>query len=275
MTRTYSLAYMTSHRCTPVETISIAARLGYAYVGLRPWPNTPDGPHQPLIGQPQALREAQAALKDTGVRVFDLEIIRLGADFDVHRWEALYELGAALQARNILVVADDREETRLSAHYGRLCEALRPYGLNADLEFMAWTGVRDAQSALRVVRTAGTPSNAGILVDALHVGRSTTTLEDLKALPPELLHYAQMCDGTAGTHFSDEELIHTARCERLFPGEGTIDLAGILDALPQDIPISVEIIHLEREARHDPLAWAARCLEATRHMVEDRPPARP
>jgi sugar phosphate isomerase/epimerase len=268
MPRTYSLAYMTSHRCTPVQSVSIAAQLGYAYVGLRPWPNVPAGPHQPLIGQPEALRETLAAMRDTGVKVFDLEIIRLQPEFDVQAWAALYELGAALQARNILVVSDDRDEARVSTHFGQLCEALAPYGLKAELEFMAWTGVRDARAAMRVLHAAGSPSNAGILVDALHVGRSTTTLEDLRAIPREWLHYVQLCDGAAGTHFTDEELIHTARCERLFPGEGTIDLAGILQSLPEDLPISVEIIHLAREATSDPLDWAGRCLDATRRMVD-------
>lgn len=268
MPRTYSLAYMTSHRCTPVQSVSIAARLGYAHVGLRPWPNAPGGPHQPLIGQPQVLRETLAALRDTGVGVFDLEIIRLQPAFDVHAWDALYELGATLQARNILVVSDDRDESRVGTHFGQLCEALRPYGLKAELEFMAWTGVRDAQAAMRVLRAAGSPSNAGVLVDALHVGRSTTTLQDLQSIPRDWLNYVQLCDGTAGTHFTDDELIHTARCERLFPGEGTIDLNGILQALPQDLPISVEVVHLAREATSDPLDWARRCLQATRRVVD-------
>lgn len=268
MTPTYSLAYMTSHRCTPVQSISVAARLGYGLVGFRAWPNTPDGPHQPLIGHPEAVRETLAALRDTGVGVLDLEIIRLNADFDVHTWDALYELGAMLGARHILVVGDDRDEGRLADHYAQLCDALRPFGLTADLEFMAWTAVPDARSALRVLRAAGSPSNAGILVDALHVGRSHTTLDDLRALPAEWLHYQQLCDGTAGTGFTDEELVHTARCARLFPGEGTIDLRGILQALPASLPVSVEIVHLLREAATDPLDWAAQCLQATRRVVE-------
>ena len=36
-------------------------------------------------------------------------------------------------------------------------------------------------------------------------------------------------------------LIHTARFERLFPGEGEIDMLGILAALPAGIPFALEI----------------------------------
>lgn len=268
--RTWSLAYLTAHRCTPPEAIRLAAAEGYACVGLRLWPNAPGAPQQQLLGQPEVLRETQAALRDTGVGVFDLEIIRLDADFHAHRWDALYEAGAALQAQAILVAGDDPDEARLTQNYAHLCEVMRPYGLTADLEFMPWTAVPHAQAALRIVRNAGTPSNAGILVDALHFGRSATTLDDIRAIPRALLHYAQICDAEAGTHLSTEQMIHTAREERLLPGEGSIDLHGLFDALPADLPVSVEIINKPRAERFDPPQWAAACLQASRPFVEGK-----
>lgn len=264
MTRPYSLAYLTSHRCTPVEAIRTAADTGYRFVGLRLWPNAPGAPQQHLLGQPEVLRETVAAQRDTGVGVFDLEIIRIDADFDPHRWDALYDAGAALKARAILVAGDDTDEARLTANYARLCEVMQPYGMSTDLEFMPWTAVTDAQAALRIVRNAGTPANAGILVDALHFGRSTTTLDDIRAIPRALLHYAQICDAEAGTHFTTEEMIHTARCERLLPGDGSIDLRSLFDALPADLPISVEVVNFAREAHTGPRDWAAECLAASR-----------
>lgn len=262
MARALSLAYLTASRCTPAEAVQLAAQNGYAFVGLRPWPNAPDAPHQALLGRPEILRETQAAMRDTGVGVFDLEIIRIDADFDPHRWDALFEAGATLDAKAFLVAGDDRDEARLTESYARLCEVLQPLGMTANLEFMPWTAVPDARSALRIVNNAGRPANAGILIDALHFGRSTTTLDDIRAIPRELLHYAQICDAEAGTHFSTEQLIHTARCERLLPGEGSIDLQGLFAALPHDLPVSVEIVNLEREAQESPQQWAARCAAA-------------
>lgn len=270
MTRIYSLAYLGAHRCTPVEAIQVAAAEGYGYVGLRPWPNAPGAPQQHLLGDSKALRETVAAQRDTGVGVFDLEIIRINEGFDPHTWDALYEAGAELKAKAILVAGDDRDEQRLTDNYARLCEVMKPFGMTADLEFMPWTAVPDANAALRVIRNAGTPGNAGVLVDALHFGRSNTTLDDIRAIPRELLHYAQICDAEAGTHFTTEELIHTARCERLLPGDGNIDLKGLFDALPADLPVSVEVIHLEREKTAGVREWAAMCLAASRPFVELR-----
>jgi sugar phosphate isomerase/epimerase len=268
MPRTYSLAYLTSHRCTPPEAIRVAAANGYAFVGLRLWPNAPGAPQQHLLGLPEVLRETVAVQRDTGVGVFDLEIIRIGEQFDPHTWDALYDAGAALNAKAILVAGDDTDEARLTAHYARLCEVMQRYGMTADLEFMPWTAVPNANAALRIIANAGTPDNAGILVDALHVGRSHTTLDDIRAIPRGLLHYAQICDAEAGTHFTTEQMIHSARCERLLPGDGTIDVKGLFDALPSDLPISVELVNLAREANANPSEWAAICMAASRPFVE-------
>jgi sugar phosphate isomerase/epimerase len=262
--RVHSLAYLSSHRCTPPEAVRIAAANGYQFVGLRLWPNAPGAPQQFLIDRPDVLKETLAAMADTGVGIFDVEIIRIGETFDPHTWDALYDACAALKAKAILVAGDDPDEERLTANYARLCEVMQPYGLTADLEFMPWTEVKDAKSALRIVRNAGTPANAGILVDALHFGRSTTTLDDIRAIPCSLLHYAQICDAVAGTQFSTEQMIHTARCERLLPGDGTIDIAGLFDALPADLPVSVEVVNFEREKSADTAQWAGICLAASR-----------
>lgn len=266
--RALSLAYLSSSQCTPAQAIQVAASQGYGWVGLRLLPNAAGAPQQYLIGQPQALREAVAAQRDTGVGVFDLEIIRIGADFDARHYLPLLEAGAALAAQAILVAGDDSDEARLTAGYAALCDLMAPYGMTADLEFMPWTAVPDARSALRIVRAAGNPANAGILVDALHFGRSRTTLDDIRAIPRSLLHYAQICDASTeaqhGRPFTTEELIHTARCERLLPGEGGIDLTGLFSALPRDLPISVEVIHQSRMAQTTPEAWARTCLDASR-----------
>ena len=264
MARAYSLAYLTSHRCTPAESIRAAAHTGYQFVGLRLWPNAPGAPQQQLIGQPSALRETLAAQRDTGVGVFDLEIIRIDEHFHPHAWDALYDVGAQLQARAILVAGDDADESRLTDNYARLCEVMLPFGMTADLEFMPWTAVKDASSALRIVRNAGMPANAGILVDALHFGRCTSNLQDIRAIPRQLLHYAQICDAEGGTQFSVEQMIHTARCERLLPGDGTIDIAGLFNTLPADLPVSVEVVNFEREKTADPAQWAGICLTASR-----------
>jgi sugar phosphate isomerase/epimerase len=224
-------------------------------------------------------RETLAAQRDTGIGVFDLEIVRIGAGFDPGAYLPLLEAGAALHAKAVLVAGDDPEPARLAAGYARLCELMAPFGMSADLEFMPWTAVPDAKAALRVVDAAGRPPNAGILVDALHVARSGTTPEDLRAIPRELLHYAQICDAPSaarlGRAFTVEEMIHTARCERLLPGEGDIDLRAIFAALPADLPVSVEVPHETRLAQLGQTEWARQALAASRRVLEGFSVTRP
>jgi sugar phosphate isomerase/epimerase len=267
MNRLMSLAYLTSHRCNVAQSFRVAHEAGYQAVGLRLHPNAPGGPCQPLLGDAALLREALAVQRDTGMGVLDLEIIRIGEGFELHTWDALLAAGQALGARAVLVAGDDPVRSRLADHYAALCEHLARHGLTADLEFMPWTPVACARDAVDVLQRAGEPANAGILVDALHVGRSHTSLDDVRAIPRQWLHYAQICDAEAGTHFDTEALIFTAREERSLPGEGTIDVAGIFKALPADLPVSVEVVSKRRESQYDPLAWATTCLQASASFV--------
>jgi sugar phosphate isomerase/epimerase len=84
-------------------------------------------------------------------------------------------------------------------------------------------------------------SNAAILVDMLHFARSGSTLEELAALPREWFRFAHVCDAAIEVPPTIAGIIHTARDERQFPGEGGIDVKGILACMPQDIPYSLEI----------------------------------
>lgn len=270
--RRYSLAYLTSHTCTASGAARLAADLGYGMFGLRLLSNTPGGAFQSLLDDAAELRELQAVLRDTGVGVLDLEIVRIGPEFRVSHYQRLLDLGARLGALAVLVAGDDTDRIRLAESYAALCDAMAPSGLTADLEFMPWTGVPNASAALDVVRRAGSPANAGILVDALHVARSTTSLDDLRALPRPLLHYAQICDAPGaspgGQALTTVELIHTAREARLPPGEGDIDLQAIFDALPQDIVVSVEVPHAQRMPVVGQPGWARQMLAASRNVLE-------
>jgi len=266
--RSYSLAYLSAHTLTPPQVVGVAAEVGYQFVGLRLLPSVPGGTWQPLTSDPGLLRETRARLRDTGVGVLDLEVIRIGADFDPGAYTTFLEVGANLQARAVLVIGEDTEEARLADSYGRLCAVAAPYDMTVDLEFLPWSTVPDASTAMRVVQRAGAPANAGILVDALHAARSSTTLDDIAAMPRSQLHYAQICDAHTGGPFTVEELLHTARQERLLPGEGGIRLARMFAQLPESLPVSVEIPNHLRMPQLGVREWARQALAASRAVLE-------
>jgi sugar phosphate isomerase/epimerase len=266
MQRIYSLAYLTSAPMAPPEALLLAHKLGYQAIGVRIAPAATGGDFSPLAEDPALLRETVARIKDTGVPVFDVEIVRLGADFHIERFEAFLETAGKLGARAILVAGDDPDEARLTQSYATFCDAAVAFGLTADLEFMPWTTVTDARTALRIVTNADRP-NARILIDALHAARSTTTLADIATIPRNRLSYAQLCDAPGDIPPTTEGLIHTARRARLLPGEGGIDLAGIVRHLPPDLPLSLEIPNDERLPTLGTEEWARQALAAANSIV--------
>ena len=267
MSRVYSLAYLTAAPLSPPDVVTLGAKLGYGAVGVRALPAAPGGEFDRLIDDKALLRETVARIRDTGVGVFDVEIVRIAPDFSVETFRPFLDICGALGARAVLVAGDDPDMARLTASYAAFCDAAAPYGLSADPEFMPWTAIPHARAALRIVEAAARP-NGGVLVDSLHAGRSATTPADIAAIPRKFLHYAQICDAPVPTPTTDEELIFTARRARLLPGGGGIDLSGIFGALPADLPISVEVPNDERKPTLGVEIWARDALAAARRILE-------
>lgn len=262
-----SLAFLTTLEAGPVETVRIAAATGYGLVGLRILPAALSGePDYPLLTSDSLLAEMRAVLADTGVGVADVEIVRLKPDNDWDLYSRFCERCEALGARHVLVAGDDPEEGRLAENFARFCDLAATHRLTADLEFMPWTAVPNLSVALRVVEAAGR-ANGGVLVDALHFDRSDTTLDQVAALPPGRVNYVQFCDGAVPYDPSDEALIHVARAERLFPGEGGIDLVGLARAIPDDVVISVEVPRRTLAGKIDALGRAGMANAATRAIL--------
>jgi sugar phosphate isomerase/epimerase len=140
----------------------------------------------------------------------------------------------------VITQLPDPDRARKIDRFAQLCALARPLGLTIDLEFPSWTETPDLREATRVLRGAEAP-NAGMLIDLLHFARSGSSIADLRQLPAEWFHFAHVCDAPPGIPPTNEGLIHTARFERLFPGEGGIDVHGILAALPRGIPYALEI----------------------------------
>jgi sugar phosphate isomerase/epimerase len=236
----YSLAHLTALSLSPPDLVEAAADAGYRYVGLRLTRVTPQEPHYPLATDTALMRTTKVRLAATGIEVLDVELARISPDDDPLDFVRFLEAGAELGARHVITQLPDPDRARKIERFAQLCELARPLGLTMDLEFPSWTETPDLREAVRVVRGADQP-NAGILVDLLHFARSGSSVADLRQVPAEWFHFVHVCDAPPGVPATNEGLIHTARFERLFPGEGGIDVHGILDALPPGLPYALEI----------------------------------
>jgi sugar phosphate isomerase/epimerase len=262
----FSLAALTALELAPPDLIDVAAACGYEHVGLRLMPAVAGGPAYPLMDDPAKLTETIARVDATGLTVADLEIAALRAETEVASFQAFFEAGARLGAKHILVAAYDPDLARFTDRYARFCEAARPYGLTADLEFMPWTSVPNLKQAMRIVEEVNQP-NAGLLIDALHFDRSQSLTADIAKMAKRRLHYWQICDGPAERPTTTEAMMHAARSERLFPGEGGIDLISLVRAMPADITISIETPTVELAKTVDATSRARRALQGAKRVV--------
>jgi sugar phosphate isomerase/epimerase len=266
MTRAISLAALTVLELTPPQIVSCAAEAGYSHVGIRLLPATPTEPHYDIIKDTPMLREIERRLADTGIQVLDVEIFRLRPDTRVGDYEAAVATAARLGARELLVAGNDPDEARLTDTFARFCELAAGHGLGANLEFMPWTDAKDLAQGARIVGGAGR-ANAGLLIDPFHLSRSHSVIADLAAVPRTWLRFMQFCDVPAAVPPSMDEILAEARGARLFPGDGGLDLVGLLRALPRDLPLSVEIPMTELARTVGAVERARRALLATRRVL--------
>ena len=239
MTRQLSLAHLTAIDAPPPVLIEAAAEAGFDAVGLRLLRVTADSPGYPLMDDAGAMHETRAALRGTGLRVSDIEFIKITPEIDIPGLLPMLDAGAELGARHVITAPYDEDLERLADRLGILSEAAEERGLTAVLEFFPWTPVPDLSACWKVVKAAG--PRTGMLVDALHFDRSGSSSDELAALPAERLPFAHLCDALVLAEYTTEQLLHTARAERLSPGTGEIDLVRFIGALPQDIPLGLEV----------------------------------
>jgi sugar phosphate isomerase/epimerase len=233
-----SLAHLSELEVPPLELAALAARAGLATIGLRTMAASPGGIEYPLRSATE-----QAAMRrrvaDTGVTVLYIELISLSETTDLAACAAMLAAGAAIGAQRVVAAGDSRDVAVVADRMARVCELARPYAIAVDLEFMPFRGVRSFADAHAVVTRAAQP-NGHILIDALHVFRSTSDLAAIRAADRALLGTFQICDAPAQPP-PDAELVVEARTRRLMPGHGGLDLHALIDALPADIPYGLEV----------------------------------
>ncbi len=254
MNRAIGLAALTVPELSPPEQVTVAAQAGYSHVGLR---------LIPVAGQtlaPFDPRELEQRLADSGIQVLDVEVFRLAPDTRVAEFERVIAAGARLGASELLVHGADGDHARLAENFGRLCDLAAGYSLSANLEPMPWVEIATVAGAKRLLAAVNRP-NAALLVDPIHFFRADNRLDELKGLRA---NYLQLCDARAKRPADLQEILRQARTDRLFPGEGELDLRGLIAALPAALPISLEVPYARPMGA---LERARRALEATNGLL--------
>lgn len=266
MNRPFSLAHLTMLSVPPPQLVETAARAGYRFVSLRPIPvGAPNEPLYPFGTDRALLNRTKAAMAATGVGLLDIEVARIIKEAKPRDYLPALEAAAELGGRHVLSSAWCDDRPYIVGFFAELCALAQPFGLTVDLEFVTWSGIRTLDEAVEVVKEAQC-SNAGIVIDTLHFDRCHAELEKLRALPREWFHFAQISDAPADYSTEREDLIRIGRAERLYLGEGGIDIGSIIQCLPE-VPLSIEIPNVAKLASLGAEQYARLCFETARSYL--------
>jgi sugar phosphate isomerase/epimerase len=262
----FSLAHLTVLSLPPPQMIAVAARTGYRHVGLRLIAVTAESPGYPLMDDRAMMRETKRRLADTGISVLDIEFIKITPDLDVAALEPVMAAGAELGARYVITAPYDPELPRLAERFGALADLAANCDLTTVMEFFPWTVIANLRGARGILQAANRP-NTGILIDTLYFDRSGSSADELDAMPPKTFPFVHVCDAPADRPSTIEGMLHTARAERLPPGEGGIDIRGLLRHLPAGIPVALEVPMETLTRERGPEEVARRAIEGAKRVL--------
>jgi sugar phosphate isomerase/epimerase len=116
----------------------------------------------------------------------------------------------------------------LARRLGVLCDLAAERGLRLSFEFLPWSGVPTLAEAVRLLEIVDR-DNAGFVLDAWHWFRQPggPDVDTLAAIGAERIHILQLNDAPAAP--APDLMIESGA--RLLPGEGVVDILGLLDLL--------------------------------------------
>jgi len=228
----------------PLGLVDIAADTGCEgiclFVESPPAPGeSADSPNRLFPTVTQATKaEMKARLAGQGIEIWNIEYFPIASGVSVETYRPALELGAELGGRLAVTHLHDQDEQRGIDSLGRLCDLTAELGLEVGLEFMGLSpACNSLERAVHYVNQVGR-ANLGVAVDALHLVRTGSTVEQVAALLPEMVAYAQICDGPHGRIEAD---YLPEAMDRMMPGEGVFPLADLVKALPHTARMDVEV----------------------------------
>lgn len=233
-----SLHHLSLTDCSHRELADIAGDLGCQHLCLFVKVPGPPTPSFPRIQSVQAARDLKSHLDARGMSVWNVDTFMVLPGVDIAEYRETLDIAAALGAKtvNALNLLPGPELAPAAEILGAFSDLAADHGLSVILEWYRFSRTRTLADALELT-TLANRSNLKLNVDILHLMRNGGRPEDLAAVDPGLMHYAQICDGPLQ---APEDQMTEAVTERNVPGEGEFPLADFVRRLPSDGVLSIE-----------------------------------
>lgn len=231
------LAPLTLFRPPPLDLVQCAGEAGYEAVGFQL--GLQEVPVSPLASDPAFLRSARSLLEHWNLEVMEVSNIVFEPDRTFDEGRVLIDFAVAIGASIVQATVWDGERDRVVERLVRLADYARDVNLGITIEYMPYSRCVSFADA-RSLALASERENVHVLLDTLHFARSGGVVSDLDEDEARRYAFVQLCDARA-TAPAREDLRYESVYDRLPLGEGAIDLHGILERIPPNLPVSLEI----------------------------------
>lgn len=264
--RDLALHQITMTQGGPAGLVLFAAKAGLEKICLfTSSPKTEAGENMFPVVAAGDREEFQSLLTDHGVSIVNAEYFPVMPEIDVIEYTGALELAAELGAKRAITHIHETDTTRIADQLGALCETVRGLGLEIGLEFTGFAKGCDSLEKAVKLHEAMNQANLRIAIDALHLFRTGGTLEQLKAVDPRIIGYAQICDGP---HFRQSDDYVEEAMNRMIPGEGMFPLRGLIDLLGDHVDLDIEVPHFAPGPHFDAEGWALEAIAASKELLE-------
>ncbi|MBT9599139.1 MAG: sugar phosphate isomerase/epimerase [Vitreoscilla sp.] len=185
-----------------------------------------------IVGHPQGIAAAIAAVKASGLRVTGFQVLRdfegLGGHLHGYKVDIAKQMilmAHALGAKVLLACSStsqhaSAEPEAIARDLRKLAMLALPHGIKVAYEALSWgLHINEVHQAWQAVEQADCP-NLGLGIDSFHIFATSTGLERLDDIDPAKIYLVQLADFMWQETRTPQERMETARHFRVFPGEG-------------------------------------------------------
>lgn len=263
---TLSLEHLTVAPAKPAELIEIAAAVNCPLVYLDLRYSDGDGSEHGYSGQPAVVAQTRRLAANLGVEIRTAGTVLMRPDLKFDAVKRMIDDVADLGAKDVLSVGYDPDAARGAESFARVCEEALQRGMGVLLKPVSFRAVSTLKQGEDLVRRFGN-ERSGLVVDILHVYRTGGSVADIGKIETRFLRYGQICDGPL--KLAPDKRGEESRLQRAVPGEGEFAIAEFIRALPEGIPLGIDVPLADRAAQGmSPLDRARLCVEATRRIQE-------
>jgi sugar phosphate isomerase/epimerase len=259
-----SLHHLSVTDTTHDELVDIAAGLGCDHVCLFLKIPGPQLVALPRVESLQAARKLKGRLDASGLSVWNVDTFMIQPGVALADYAETLDIAAELGAKTLNALnlhPDPASAAEILADFADRAATVR---LSVVLEWYRFSRTTTLGGAVELVRRAARP-NIKLNVDVLHLMRNGDAPEDLAAVDPSLMRYAQICDGPLQRPVDLQ--MSEALCDRNFPGEGEFPLLSFVRHLPADAILSIEAPVDRLRPSLSPRARAERAVAGTRRIL--------